>query len=196
VIDWPLGQAVRVLHAGGLVVHATEGVWGIACDPFDGEAVRRVLELKGRSVTKGLILIGADPEMFAPELSSVGVSARAAILESWPGRVTWVLPSDRFPRWIGGGRPTVAVRVPAHPQARALSAAFGAVLVSTSANQAGHPPARDALQARRVATRFTRKLKGARGGTSAVYVLPGRTLGAAGPSEIRTPEGERLRAAI
>ena len=35
-----LGVAADVLRSGGIVAHATEGVWGLACDPFDGTATR------------------------------------------------------------------------------------------------------------------------------------------------------------
>src|SRR4051794_31230036 len=45
-----LGIAAKVLRHGGIVAHATEGVWGLACDPFDADAVVRLLDLKGRSV--------------------------------------------------------------------------------------------------------------------------------------------------
>ena len=37
--------AVRTLDEGGIVVHATEGVWGLACDPFDRVAVAKLLDL-------------------------------------------------------------------------------------------------------------------------------------------------------
>lgn len=57
---WHLKLAVRALRAGGLVLHATEGVWGLACDPFNASAVSRLLDLKGRAVGKGLILIGTS----------------------------------------------------------------------------------------------------------------------------------------
>ena len=47
------------------------------------------------------------------------VAARS--LATWPGPVTWVLEARAgAPRWITGGRSTVAVRVTAHPVAREL----------------------------------------------------------------------------
>ena len=59
---------MRHLRQGGVVAHATEGVWGLACDPFDCQAVARILAIKGRSPDKGLILIGGSADCFAPEL--------------------------------------------------------------------------------------------------------------------------------
>ncbi|MGE0625085.1 MAG: L-threonylcarbamoyladenylate synthase [Pseudomonadales bacterium] len=190
--DWHIYLAVRALEAGGLVLHATEGVWGLACDPFNREAVASLLALKGRPVSKGLIVIGADAETFSPELDALDARARHAVLETWPGAVTWILPTQRFPAWITGGRDHVAARVPGHPQARALARAFAGPLVSTSANPSGRPPARRALQARRqfrgADAPTERRFPGPRD-----YVLPGEVLSPGAPSQIRTLTGQVLR---
>ena len=187
ISSWHLRLAVRSLRAGGIVVHATEGVWGLACDPFNAAAVSRLLAIKRRSVAKGLILIGADARSFEPELAGLAYAQRSRIEVSWPGPVTWVLPQQRFPAWITGAHHQVAVRVPGHPQARALCRAFEGVLVSTSANLGGRPAARNRLQAQRFASLVLRQ--------DIDFLLPGEVLGAAGPSEIRTLEGATLRPA-
>lgn len=198
--DWHIQLAVRSLQAGGLVLHATEGVWGLACDPFDADAVATLLALKGRPVSKGLILIGADSGAFALELADVDAPDQRRVLASWPGAFTWILPNHRFPDWITGGRHEVAVRVPGHPQARALARAFGSPLVSTSANASGRPPATRALVARR---QFRNRQRGAMAaGRRDVpefpgprdYVLPGEVLSPGTPSQIRTLSGRLLRA--
>ena len=185
---WHLLLAVRHLNAGGLVLHAAEGVWGLACDPFDPLAVHRLLELKGRPVGKGLIVIGHSAEVFTPELGGLVEGARQTVLGSWPGPETWILPNRRFPPWITGDHDGVAVRVPGHPQARALSAAFGGPLVSTSANPSGRPAPTTLIQARsRLAGRgFPEDLD---------YVLPGAVQVPGAASRIRTLSGETLRGA-
>lgn len=177
-----LGVAASVLRGGGIVAHATEAVWGLACDPFDAAAVARVLELKRRSVEKGLIVIGETADMFAAELARVDDVTATRVARSWPGPETWLLPNRSFPTWITGGRAEVAVRVPGHQQARQLCARFGGALVSTSANRSGHSPARDELTVRRYF------------GSHVDYVLPGQVAGATAPSRIRhAMSGRRLR---
>jgi L-threonylcarbamoyladenylate synthase len=141
------------------------------------------LQVKKRPVHKGLIVIGACVEVFLPELAQLNSVERAAVRASWPGAVTWLLPSERFAYWVTGGRDRVAVRVPGHRQARALSRIFGGPLVSTSANLSGRPAARSSLMARR----------GIRLGVD--YFLPGEVVANSGPSEIRTVSGQRLREA-
>ena len=148
---WKIAQAVRVLQGGGLVAHATEGVWGLACDPWDKVAVARLLALKGRSVSQGLILIAHRSRMFGEELATLSEADHQRALESWPGAHTFVLPNVArapWPHWITGGREGVAVRVPGHDQARALCAEFGEPLVSTSANPSGRTAAISELKVR------------------------------------------------
>ncbi len=167
-----LCSAVRILRQGGVVAHANEGVWGLACDPFDRSAVGRVLAIKGRDAAKGLIVIGGTAEHFLPELAGLDDETSSRIRASWPGAVTWVVPNERFPAWTTGGRRTVAIRVPGHAQARALAAAFGGPIVSTSANRAGEPPAKTGAQ---VAAAL---------GDDVDYRLAGETGGREGPSRI------------
>lgn len=194
---WHLAQAARALRRGGIVLHAAEGVWGLACDPFNAVAVRRLLSLKQRPIAKGLIVIAAEPSVFSAELSKVDATARRAVLESWPGAVTWLLPNATFPGWITGGRRQVAVRVPGHPQARALAAAFGGALVSTSANRSGHPAPTRAIIARRQfrpRRRWTdRRVPGRDFPRQCDYILPGEVLVPGAPSQIRTVSGVVLR---
>ncbi|HEY5612969.1 MAG TPA: Sua5/YciO/YrdC/YwlC family protein [Lysobacter sp.] len=152
--DLDVSAAVAALRRGGVIAYPTEAVWGLGCDPFDEAAVRRLLAIKQRSVDKGLILVAASPAQFDGLLDweRLPPARRMAVLASWPGPNTWVVPATaRTPAWVTGAHPGedrgVAVRVSAHPVVVALCAAFGAPLVSTSANLGGQPPAfrRDAL---------------------------------------------------
>ena len=61
-IEYPklLASAIAVLKRQGVISYPTEGVWGLGCDPMSEVAVRKVLRLKNRSISKGLILIGSS----------------------------------------------------------------------------------------------------------------------------------------
>lgn len=148
--DLNVPTAVAVLIRGGVIAYPTEGVWGLGCIPFDGEAVHRLLAIKRRAVDKGLILVAATPAQFdaVADWSALDAAARERVLGDWPGPSTWAVPATRVaPAWITGGRGSVALRVSAHPVVSALCARLGGPLVSTSANLAGEPPpcTRDAL---------------------------------------------------
>ncbi|WP_024891863.1 L-threonylcarbamoyladenylate synthase [Luteimonas huabeiensis] len=140
-----IAEAAQRLRAGAVLAYPTEAVWGLGCDPFDEAAVRRLLAIKSRPADKGLILAAADPAQLdgLVDWAALPSARRDAVLASWPGPHTWVVPATaRVPRWIRGEHDSVAVRCSAHPQVAALCRAFGGALVSTSANHAGAPPPR------------------------------------------------------
>ena len=145
-MKWPpaLEDVVATLRRGGVIAYPTEAVWGLGCDPFDEAAVMRLLAIKQREVGKGLILIaGALPQLEGLlDWSALPAARRDAVLASWPGPNTWIVPATpRVPRWVTGDHAGIAVRVTAHPLVVALTEAYGAALVSTSANLSGRPPA-------------------------------------------------------
>jgi L-threonylcarbamoyladenylate synthase len=136
-----------VVRQGGILAYPTEAVYGLGCDPFNADAVYRLLALKKRPVHKGLILIADRFERLSPLLGKLPEERLEAIKKTWPGPVTWVMPAAvDVPGWLTGAHSTLAVRVTAHPLAAALCRAVESPLVSTSANQSQRPPARTALE--------------------------------------------------
>ncbi len=145
-----LDKAARILLRGGLIAYPTEAVYGLGCLPGERAAVERLLDAKVRSWEKGLTLIAAHLEQLEPLIVLPEGSHAEAVLDSWPGPVTWVLNARRgVPAWLSGGRGTLAVRVTGHPLARALCERTSSPLISTSANRSGRPPLRRGLHVRR-----------------------------------------------
>lgn len=171
-----LHLALEKLRQGGVIGYATEAVFGLGCDPDNGTAVHRLLEIKQRPLEKGLVLVAADMSQLLPylDLSQLPEGRLSEILNTWPGPNTWVIPAKpEVPTCLKGRFDSLAVRVSAHPQVHNLCLAFGKPLVSSSANIAGQPPARTAEQ-------LTLQL-----GDELDYILPGTTEGRANPSLIR-----------
>ena len=179
-----LDLACHALAAGGVIAYPTEGVWGLGCEPLNAHACRRLLALKRRAGGKGFILIASGFAQVEPFLAPLPRAKLAPVHRSWPGPVTWLLPAAPWvPRHLTGGRDTLAVRVTAHPVARALCARYGGPIVSTSANASGRRPARSALQVQR---QF---------GLNVDYVLAGALGGLDGPTPIRDlATGAKVRA--
>ena len=95
--------AVEQLQQGGVIGYATEAVFGIGCDPDNGEAVQRVLTIKERPVDKGLVLIAADVSQLLPylDLTRLPEGRLEVILASWPGPYTWIIPArPEVPEWL------------------------------------------------------------------------------------------------
>jgi len=150
VQPWRLREAARVIHSGGILAYPTEAVYGLGCDPLDGDAVQRLLTLKVRPASKGLILIAADFNQLRPFIGQLEAPLMQRVLNSWPGPNTWILPAAEYlPDWLTGSHDSLAVRVTDHPVAAALCRSCDSPLVSTSANPSGYRPARTALTVRR-----------------------------------------------
>lgn len=168
------------LRQGGVIAYATESCFGLGCDPGNARAVQRILALKGRPRSKGLILIGSDAAQFLRYLAPMADGLRDRLHEWWPGPNTLLLrASPHCPRWLTGRHNQLAVRVTAHPDAARLCAGLNMVLVSTSANRSGKQALRTAA-----ACRKTFGLQ--------VMVIPGRIGRRKTPSRILDPLSGRV----
>ena len=140
-----LAVAVRALVAGDVVAFPTDTVYGLAADPCNPAATRRLFALKGRAANAAAPLIAADAAQADLAVRAWTPLARRLADRFWPGPLSLVLDAvpSIDPGVLGDGT-TVAIRVPAHPVACALAAAFGHPVTATSANRSGVPPASDA----------------------------------------------------
>ena len=140
-----IDDAARVLKDGGVVAYPTDTVYGLGADMSSSEAIRRVLEIKGRAASMGLPLLLADAtdlDRVALALQSRGGGGLIKKLASvfWPGALTLVVSRTALiPDLVTGGRDTVAVRVPDHLVPRQLVCSLGRPITGTSANYSGHP---------------------------------------------------------
>jgi L-threonylcarbamoyladenylate synthase len=176
-----LRHAARIVRGGGVIAYPTEAVFGLGCSPRNQTAVARLLAIKRRSWRKGLILIGATLAQLERYVVLPPEPRRSEVLASWPGPHTWVLDARAdAPRWITGGRSSVAVRVTGHPLAAALCLAVGDAIVSTSANVSRRPPHRRLLRLRRDL------------GRQVDYVLAGPLGSLAEPTRIRDGRSGRI----
>lgn len=132
-----IAEAAACLRAGGVVAFPTETVYGLGADALNVEAVRRVFAIKGRPADHPLIVHLASAESIADWAVRVPDAAWELSRAFWPGPLTLVLPRrPHVPDAVTGGQESVALRVPAHPLARELITAAGA-LVAPSANRFG-----------------------------------------------------------
>lgn len=131
--------AAAVLDRGGLAAFPTETVYGLGGDARSGAAVARIYEAKGRPSFNPLIAHVATPaQAFAQGRFEAAALQLAEAF--WPGPLTLVVPaapSCTVCDLARAGLPTVALRVPSHPVAKALLQRFGAPVAAPSANRSG-----------------------------------------------------------
>jgi L-threonylcarbamoyladenylate synthase len=133
-----LESALQSLRAGELVAFPTETVYGLGADAGNPAAVRRIFEVKGRPARHPVIVhlsgIGQLPDW----ARQVPQEAWRLAERFWPGPLTLVLPrAADVSDVVTGGQDTVALRVPSHPMAQQLLAAFQGGIAAPSANRYG-----------------------------------------------------------
>lgn len=138
-----ISKAARIIKAGGLVAFPTETVYGLGADAFNPEAVSKIFTAKGRPQNNPLIIHVYLVEQ-AESITEMNDTAKRLAKLFWPGPLTLVLPAKYFvPSITRGGLPTVAVRMPDNPTARALIYASGTMIAAPSANLSGRPSPTD-----------------------------------------------------
>lgn len=134
-----IDEAGRLLRAGRLVAFPTETVYGLGADATNGQAVAGIFETKGRPRFNPLIVHVPDLAS-AERLAVLSAPARKLADAFWPGPLTLVLmrkPDSGLSDLVSAGLDSVAIRIPAHPIARALLAAAERPLAAPSANRSG-----------------------------------------------------------
>ena len=137
-------RGAAVIRSAGIIALPTDTLYGLAADPFNPVAVRRIFEVKSREQGRALPLVAADADQIARWLAPLSPTVERLAARFWPGPLTLLVPApSALAADVAGGTGRVGVRVPAHAVARALCRAAGVVLTATSANISGEPPTED-----------------------------------------------------
>ncbi|MFD0724067.1 L-threonylcarbamoyladenylate synthase [Lysobacter brunescens] len=130
-----LDAAVALLRAGRLVAVPTETVYGLAADARSPEAVRGIFAAKGRPSNHPLIVHLPDASHLSRWAVDIPDAAWRLAEAFWPGPLTLLLPkAPDVPGEVTGGRPSIGLRVPAHPVMHALLVRLDGGLAAPSAN--------------------------------------------------------------
>lgn len=135
-----IAVAAGILRAGGLVAFPTETVYGLGAHALDPAAVRRIFAAKERPAADPLIVHVASLDAAVPLTVDLPAVTRTLADRFWPGPLTLVVRrSPAVPDEVTAGLDTVAIRVPAHPVARALLQQSGLPIAAPSANLFSRP---------------------------------------------------------
>lgn len=135
-----LAIALNILRTGGVVAHATETCYGLACDLQNPEAVDRLFAIKQRSNSQPVSALFATVEQAQIYLNWNEEASQMAA-EHLPGPLTIIMkktPGCNL-RVCPSGSESIGLRISSHPTAHALVEKFGSPLSTTSANIHGQP---------------------------------------------------------
>lgn len=126
------------------VAFPTETVYGLGALALDSDASARIFSTKNRPPDNPLIVhVSSFPMLHTLLPKDYKIPAHYEILMKrfWPGALTLLFPntSGLVSPIITANHPTVAIRMPSHPVARALIAVANAPLAAPSANSSGKP---------------------------------------------------------
>lgn len=127
-----INKAVEIMRKGGVIIYPTDTVYGLGCDIYNHEAVKRIYEIKNESETKLFSFICPDLKDIS-KYAKVSDYAYKTIKKLAPGPYTFVLPAAReVPKKLWTKRKTVGIRIPDSPIALMLAKELGNPIISTS----------------------------------------------------------------
>ncbi len=124
------------IAAGGVALFPADGLYGLACDPLNSEAIARIHRLKGRDEGKSSAVMYFSPLAMRELVAELGPRTAAAVSALLPGPVTLVVanPGHRYPLACREDVERLGLRLIAGPLAGAMCPIF-----QTSANVSGEP---------------------------------------------------------
>ncbi len=131
-------HALELLQNGGIIAFPTDTVYGLGALAFNNAAIESIYTAKNRPIEKAIPILIADMDDLDQIAVDIPDMARILAARFWPGPLTCVVPKKQTLPAAVSATATIAVRIPNHPDARALLRAAGPMAV-TSANISGQP---------------------------------------------------------
>lgn len=127
-----IDRAVDVITSGGIIIYPTDSLYALGCDALDNRSIERLCRIKGINPDKQLLSVVCADISQAADYARIDNRAFRLLKEYLPGPYTFILPaSNRLPKAFKGRR-SAGIRIPDNAVARALAAALGHPLLSTS----------------------------------------------------------------
>ena len=127
-----VNEAINVLADGGIVLYPTDTIYGLGANIFDNKAVKKVFEIKQRSLLKPLSILVSDVDAI-DLVAKVSIQQKQVINQYLPGPYTFILKKRKIvPRVVTSGSALVGIRVPDNQIACRLARIFP--ITTTSAN--------------------------------------------------------------
>lgn len=129
-------EAIKVMAHGGVVLYPTDTVYGLGVNIFNKKAVRRIYDIKKRSLMKPLSIIVSSKDAIS-HVANLRTRDKIYVDKFLPGPYTLILNKTKIvPRVVTSGLKHVGVRIPDNEIACRISDLFP--VTTTSANLSDH----------------------------------------------------------
>ena len=134
--DEGIRKSVEIIENGGVIIFPTDTVYGIGCNPYDANAVKKIYEIKSREKIKSLPVLASSIEI-VKQISIIDEFTEKIIKKYWPGPLTLILKlKDKNLKESLNLEDKIAVRIPNSVCTLKLLNKCN-LLVGTSANVSG-----------------------------------------------------------
>ncbi|MFQ5782138.1 MAG: L-threonylcarbamoyladenylate synthase [Nitrosopumilus sp.] len=130
-------KASQIIDQGGIAIFPTDTVYGIGCNPYNINSVRKIYEIKSRDISKPFPVLAYSKEI-AEQIAFFDEFSKKIAERFWPGPLTIILKlTDGNLKKSLNVVDKIAIRVPNHKCTLELLKQCN-FLVGTSANISGH----------------------------------------------------------
>ena len=142
-----ISSSVEWIKSGKILVHPTEGIWGLGCDAFNEGAVNKIFKIKKRSKNKSFILLSKSLDFLKKYIQDLNNEDEKFLKNHWPGPVTFLIKyNQRLPKHLHTENGKIAIRVSNHLPVKSLLEEFSGLMVSTSSNLSGDAIIQDPIK--------------------------------------------------
>ncbi len=132
-------KASQIINQGGIIIFPTDTVYGIGCNPYNKEAVKKIYKIKARDIKKLVPVLAYSMET-AEKIIEFNQFTKKIIKKFWPGPLTIIVKvTDKKIKESLNLENKIAIRVPDHECTLKLLKKCD-FLVGTSANISGDLP--------------------------------------------------------
>ncbi len=135
-------KAIEILKNGGIIIYPTDTCYGIGVDATNKEAIKKMINLKGRNFKKPISIIVKNFKM-AQEICEFNLQAKKIFKKYLPGPLTLILKKKKniyqLPNILTAGKQKIGIRMPKNKIALELIRKFNKPITTTSANISNQP---------------------------------------------------------
>lgn len=135
-------KASEIINDGGIVIFPTDTVYGIGCNPYNKESVKKIYKIKSRDIKKSVPVLTYSIET-AKKIVEFDQFTEKIVKKFWPGPLTVILKvTDKKIKESMNLENKIAIRIPDHKCTLELLKKCN-FLIGTSANISGDLPHTD-----------------------------------------------------
>lgn len=132
-----INNAAKAIQAGHTMLYPSDTIWGIGCDATNNESVNKIIEIKKRAASKGLIVLVDSIQQLLKYVETLSEQA-ITLIQTYPTAVTIVYQNPKNIATAAlAADGSIAIRVCKFHFLNQIIAEANVPLLSTSANMTG-----------------------------------------------------------